>query len=94
MSVDTAIQPTQVSSSVLSANFKSIIQGIGTHESVLKGTRGVANSVISSTLIIVFTFLPLCLLSGGSGAFIRPLPVVIIAAITASMLVAIFVAYY
>ncbi|MEA1962170.1 MAG: efflux RND transporter permease subunit [Bacillota bacterium] len=67
------------------------IQGLGVRESILKGTRGVATSVITSTLIVIFTFLPLCLLSGGSGGFIRPLPVVIVATIIASTLAALFV---
>ncbi len=58
--------------------------------SVLEGTRGVATSVIVSTLIIIFAFSPLCFLSGGAGDFIRPLPAVIIATITVSTLAALF----
>ncbi|RSL35162.1 efflux RND transporter permease subunit [Salibacterium salarium] len=57
------------------------------HASV-KGVRQVAVSVITSTLTVVFTFLPLLLLPGSAGAFIRPLPAVLIAAIIASTVVA------
>lgn len=52
------------------------------------GVRQVAVSVIVSTLTVVFTFFPLLLLPGSAGAFIRPLPVVLIAAIIASTIVA------
>lgn len=52
------------------------------------GVRQVAISVIVSTLTVVFTFFPLLLLPGSAGAFIRPLPVVLIAAIIASTIVA------
>lgn len=58
--------------------------------SVIEGTRGVAPSVIVSTLIIIFAFSPLCFLSGGAGDFILPLPAVIIATITVSTLAALF----
>lgn len=58
--------------------------------SVIEGTRGVAISVIVSTLIIIFAFSPLCFLSGSAGDFIRPLPAVIIATITVSTLAALF----
>lgn len=58
--------------------------------SVIEGTRGVATSVIISTLIIVLAFSPLLFLSGGAGDFIRPLPAVIIATITFSTLAALF----
>ena len=58
--------------------------------SVLEGTRGVAPSVIVSTLIIIFAFSPLAFLSGSAGDFSRPLPAVIIATITFSTLAALF----
>lgn len=67
------------------------IEGNPALASVIEGTRGVASSVIISTLIIIFAFSPLLFLSGGAGDFIRPLPTVIIAAIIASTLVALLV---
>ncbi len=54
----------------------------------VNGTKEVMSSVITSTVIIVFTFFPLMFLSGASGAFIRPLPVVITFSIIASTIVA------
>ncbi|GAE33662.1 efflux RND transporter permease subunit [Halalkalibacter akibai] len=56
----------------------------------INGTKEVTVSVITSTLTVVFTFLPLLLLPGQAGAFIRPLPVVLIATMIASTLVALF----
>jgi multidrug efflux pump subunit AcrB len=60
------------------------------HEAIVSGTGEVAVSVISSTLIVVFTFFPLLFLSGSAGDFIRPLPVVIISSIIASTIAALF----
>ncbi|NLC07456.1 MAG: efflux RND transporter permease subunit [Syntrophomonadaceae bacterium] len=56
--------------------------------SCINGTKEVMTSVISSTVIIVFTFFPLLFLSGASGDFARPLPTVIIFSIIASAIVA------
>jgi multidrug efflux pump subunit AcrB len=56
--------------------------------SCINGTKEVMTSVISSTVIIVFTFFPLLFLSGASGDFARPLPVIIIFSIIASTTVA------
>ncbi|KHF38734.1 efflux RND transporter permease subunit [Halalkalibacter okhensis] len=56
----------------------------------INGTKEVAVSVVTSTLTVVFTFLPLLLLPGEAGAFIRPLPVVLIATMIASTFVALF----
>ncbi|PSL48554.1 multidrug efflux pump subunit AcrB [Salsuginibacillus halophilus] len=53
-----------------------------------RGVRQVAASVITSTLTVVFTFMPLLLLPGSAGAFIAPLPGVLIAVIIASTVVA------
>ncbi|HZK43108.1 MAG TPA: efflux RND transporter permease subunit [Syntrophomonadaceae bacterium] len=66
------------------------IEGKNAREAVIEGTRGVASSVIVSTIIIVLAFSPLMLLSGSAGDFIRPLPTVIIATIIFSTLVALF----
>ncbi|GAF20657.1 acriflavin resistance protein [Bacillus sp. JCM 19047] len=57
-------------------------------EAARKGTTEVLGSVITSTIIVVFTFFPILFLPGGAGEFIRPLPVVVISAIVASTAVA------
>ena len=57
-------------------------------EAVVTGTREVAVSVVTSTVIVVFTFFPLLFLSGASGAFIKPLPAIIISTMLASTVVA------
>ncbi|NIK12383.1 efflux RND transporter permease subunit [Alkalibacillus almallahensis] len=54
----------------------------------LTGIKEVRNSILTSTLAIVFTFSPLIFLSGANGAFIRALPSVLIATIIASTIVA------
>ncbi|WP_368503134.1 efflux RND transporter permease subunit [Alkalihalophilus sp. As8PL] len=56
----------------------------------INGTKEVAVSVLTSTLTVVFTFLPLMLLPGAAGGFIRPLPAVLIATMIASTFVALF----
>ncbi|MFA9555740.1 efflux RND transporter permease subunit [Evansella sp. AB-rgal1] len=55
---------------------------------VVDGVREIWVSIVTSTLAIVFTFLPLVFLSGGNGAFIRALPTVLITTILASTIVA------
>lgn len=57
-------------------------------KAAVDGTKQVSVSVITSTLTVVFTFLPLVLLPGAAGAFIRPLPTVLISTIIASTIVA------
>ncbi|MFB5661036.1 efflux RND transporter permease subunit [Alteribacillus sp. HJP-4] len=66
-------------------------QGESAAVASVSGVRQVAASVITSTLTVVFTFLPLLLLPGSSGAFIRPLPTVLISTILASTLVALLI---
>ncbi len=56
-------------------------------EAARKGTVEVLGSVVTSTIIVIFTFFPIIFLPGGAGEFIRPLPVVIISAIVASTVV-------
>ncbi|MET3682411.1 multidrug efflux pump subunit AcrB [Alkalibacillus flavidus] len=57
-------------------------------EGTLRGTKEVRNSIITSTLAIVFTFSPLIFLSGANGAFIRALPSVLISTLIASTIIA------
>ncbi|MEL3972540.1 efflux RND transporter permease subunit [Rossellomorea oryzaecorticis] len=54
----------------------------------VNGVKEMWVSILTSSLAIVFTFLPLVFLSGGNGAFIRALPTVLITTILASTLAA------
>ncbi|WP_270180975.1 efflux RND transporter permease subunit [Alkalihalobacillus sp. CinArs1] len=54
----------------------------------VNGVKEIWVSIVTSSLAIVFTFLPLIFLSGGNGAFIRALPTVLITTIIASTIVA------
>lgn len=56
-------------------------------EGAIQGTKEVRTSIITSTLAVVFTFLPLVFLSGGNGDFIRALPTVLITTIIASTII-------
>ncbi|WP_223700757.1 efflux RND transporter permease subunit [Sutcliffiella deserti] len=57
-------------------------------EGALTGTKEVRVSIITSTLAIVFTFLPLTFISGPNGAFISALPTILISTIIGSTIVA------
>ncbi|MFD1018445.1 efflux RND transporter permease subunit [Thalassobacillus hwangdonensis] len=54
----------------------------------IKGVKEVGKSIITSTLMIVFSFFPLTFLSGSNGDFIRALPTVLIFTIIASTIIA------
>ncbi|WP_216828339.1 efflux RND transporter permease subunit [Alkalihalobacterium elongatum] len=56
-------------------------------DGALNGTREVRVSIITSTLAIVFTFLPLVFITGSGGDFIRALPSVLITTIIASTII-------
>ncbi|WGG47798.1 efflux RND transporter permease subunit [Rossellomorea sp. DA94] len=62
--------------------------GDGALMGAITGVKEIWVSIVTSSLAIVFTFLPLIFLSGGNGAFIRALPTVLITTIIASTLVA------
>ncbi|BCB03637.1 efflux RND transporter permease subunit [Bacillus sp. KH172YL63] len=62
--------------------------GDGPLMGAVNGVKEIWVSIVTSSLAIVFTFLPLIFLSGGNGAFIRALPTVLITTIIASTLVA------
>jgi multidrug efflux pump subunit AcrB len=62
--------------------------GDGPLQGAITGTKEVRVSIITSTLAIVFTFLPLTFLGGPNGAFISALPTVLIATIIGSTIVA------
>lgn len=63
---------------------------LGDHpwEGTVKGVIDVRKSIITSTLMIMFSFLPLTFLSGSNGDFIRALPTTLIMTIIASTLIA------
>ncbi|WHZ55903.1 efflux RND transporter permease subunit [Metabacillus hrfriensis] len=51
------------------------------------GVKEVWGSIVTSTLAVVFAFLPITLLSGSNGSFIRSLPSVLILTVVASMII-------
>ena len=53
----------------------------------VRGTKEVCGSIVTSTLAVVFAFLPLTLLSGANGNFIRALPTVLALSVLASMVI-------
>lgn len=63
-------------------------EGHSLKDSVLKGTKQIGNAVIGCTATLVIAFLPLAFLPDMAGEFIRSLPVAIITAVLASMVVA------
>ncbi|MBM7552509.1 efflux RND transporter permease subunit [Thalassobacillus pellis] len=57
-------------------------------EGTIRGVKEVSVSIITSTLMIIFSFFPLTFLSGSNGEFIRALPTVLIMTILASTIMA------
>ncbi|WP_018933498.1 efflux RND transporter permease subunit [Gracilibacillus lacisalsi] len=60
-------------------------------EGAKKGVKEVGVSIVTSTLLIVFSFFPLTFLSGSNGEFIRALPIALIGTIIASTLLSLMV---
>jgi multidrug efflux pump subunit AcrB len=58
------------------------------YEASVNGSREVAASILTATLATIFSFGPLMFLSGISGEFIRPIPVVVSLTMLASMIMA------
>ncbi|MFC4402813.1 efflux RND transporter permease subunit [Gracilibacillus xinjiangensis] len=56
-----------------------------------RGVKEVGISIITSTLLIVFSFFPLTFLSGSNGEFIRALPIALMSTIIASTIIALTV---
>lgn len=56
-------------------------------DAAVKGTKEVIISIITATLATISAFLPLMFLSGDMGKFIKPIPLVIILSLLASMLI-------
>lgn len=62
-------------------------KGDGAMLGAVRGTKEVWGSIVTSTLAVVFAFLPLTLLSGANGNFIRALPTVLALSVLASMVI-------
>ncbi len=65
--------------------------GLDRTAAALAGTRQICVAILGCTATLVFAFLPLVMLPGTAGKFIRVLPVTVIATITGSLIVALFV---
>jgi len=62
-------------------------KGMGAIEAALKGTDEVGWAVVSTSVTSILAFLPIVLVQSGSGDFIRSMPVTVILALLASLLV-------
>ena len=62
--------------------------GRGPVEAALEGTRQIAVAVVGTTATLLLAFLPLLMLPGGPGQFIRSLPLAVVFTVLASMIVA------
>ncbi|RCX17189.1 multidrug efflux pump subunit AcrB [Anaerobacterium chartisolvens] len=60
-------------------------------EACLRGTKETAVPILTSTLTTIAVFVPLLLLPGAAGEFLKSIPQICIAALSASFLVALFV---
>ncbi|MEM9673346.1 MAG: efflux RND transporter permease subunit [Bacteroidota bacterium] len=63
-------------------------EGYSLREAAAKGTQEVGYAIVSSTLTTVLAFAPLALLSSGPGEFLRTLPLTVIYALLASLILA------
>jgi multidrug efflux pump subunit AcrB len=61
--------------------------GYSKGEAAIKATKQIASAVVGCTVTLIIAFLPLVFLPGGPGEFIRGLPVAVITAVLASMVV-------
>jgi multidrug efflux pump subunit AcrB len=62
-------------------------KGLSAIDAVLKGTSEVGWAVVSTSVTSILAFLPIVLVQSGSGEFIRSLPVTVILALVASLVV-------
>ncbi|HET6451560.1 MAG TPA: efflux RND transporter permease subunit, partial [Spirochaetia bacterium] len=65
--------------------------GAGRSGAAIGATRQIAVAVMGCTVLLVLAFMPLMFLPGGSGDFIRSLPMAVVACVLASLLVALTV---
>ncbi|MEM6268955.1 MAG: efflux RND transporter permease subunit [Bacteroidota bacterium] len=66
-------------------------EGMKLQEAALQGTREVGVAIISSTATTLLAFFPLTQLGGGTGEFLKTLPLIVIFALLASLLLALTV---
>ncbi len=62
--------------------------GLSPVAAAIKGTSEVGIAIVSSTLTTLLAFFPLTQLGGGTGAFLKSLPLIVIFALLASLLLA------
>ncbi|MFI5336811.1 MAG: efflux RND transporter permease subunit [Opitutales bacterium] len=62
--------------------------GYAPQEAAIQATSQIAVAVTGTTATLLFAFLPLLMLPGGSGLFIRTLPMAVVFTVTASLVVA------
>ena len=63
-------------------------QGLSPTAAAIKGTSEVGIAIVSSTLTTLLAFFPLTQLGGGTGEFLKTLPLIVIFALLASLLLA------
>jgi len=85
--VDNAIGVTENISRYLELGYS------GFHAAV-EGTRQIGWAIVSSTVTTVLAFLPMVLLQTGTGDFVRSMPVTVIYALTASLLISLTLTPY
>jgi multidrug efflux pump subunit AcrB len=66
-------------------------EGHSRYAAALAGTRQIFVAILGCTATLIFAFLPLMVLPGGPGKFIRVLPVTIVSAIVGSLVIALFI---
>jgi multidrug efflux pump subunit AcrB len=62
--------------------------GYGPQEAAIQGTNQIAVAVLGTTATLLFAFLPLLMLPGGPGLFIRTLPLAVEVTVLASLIIA------
>ncbi|MET4107629.1 efflux RND transporter permease subunit [Hymenobacter sp. UYP22] len=73
---------------VVVENIERVLRGGGSRrEAVIEATSQLGLAVIGVTLTLVIAFVPLLLLPAGPGAFLRSLPLAVVTAVSASLLV-------
>jgi multidrug efflux pump subunit AcrB len=66
-------------------------EGASRIEAAITGTRQIFVAIMGCTATLIFAFLPLMALPGNPGKFIRVLPVTVVATVTGSLFIAIFI---
>ena len=63
-------------------------EGYSLRQAAARGTSEVGNAVISSTITTVLSFMPLAIMDGAEGLFLRSLPLIVIFALVTSLILA------